>query len=644
MSSREHIQQRLAAAVSERYDVLDWIGGGGMAGVYLARHRIHGGFCAIKVLAEHFSHDENLVASFMQEARTAASLEGHPHIVRILDIAANDGLYYLIMNFIEGEDMSSYLERNGRLSPIETASVIWQVADALAWAHERGVVHRDLKPANIRLDSRGQVVVMDFGIAKVGATPSALTQMGATVGTPYYMSPEQIIGSGVDARSDLYALGVIAYQLVSGRRPFEGDNHQAIWHAHQTQTPTPIEELVPEIPKTLAFVISRLLEKDPDKRYQSAADVADHLERIVKTAAPVKLVPQLGKQLDEWRATPPSSSTLTSPASRPPAPPADNTVAMEPPVEPRLAPPPPSPATPPPQEPAAKPASKMAPVLIGLIALLVVLIAGVAYFAFQPSGPTQEVVVEPDPLPFEIETSTGLMALIPEGQAIAGDDAAESAKDWNPRRTITLPAFYIDRTEVSNASYKAFCEATSHPRPEDPPDDPGYFDNKPNHPVVNVSFRDAEAYAAWAGKRLPTNEEWEKAARGDDGRVYPWGDAAPTPRQANVDGDADGFPMQAPVDSLPVGVSPHGALHMVGNVWEMTSSEFRPSNFQMFLEDLRLSFPDASDEWISIRGGSFLSPAEDLDLQAYSRAGWPVNLKNEFIGFRCAKDPQPAGE
>jgi|GEM_PF-891055 len=643
MSSREHIQQRLASAVGERYDVLDWIGGGGMAGVYLARHRIHGGFCAIKVLAEHFSHDENLVASFMQEARTAASLEGHPHIVRILDIAASDGLYYLIMNFIEGEDMSSYLERHGRLTPIETASVIWQVADALAWAHERGVVHRDLKPANIRLDSRGQVVVMDFGIAKVGATPSALTQMGATVGTPYYMSPEQIIGSGVDARSDLYALGVIAYQLVTGRRPFEGDNHQAIWHAHQTQIPTPVEELVPDIPKTLAFVIARLLEKDPAKRYQSAADVAEHLERIVKTAPPVKLTPRLGKQLDEWRATPPSSSTLTSPPSSPPAPPppSDRTVAMPPPAEPQPEPPRADAAPTPSKKPGG---NKMLPVLIGVIGLLIVLIAGAAYYAFRGSPAPPQIVADPDPLPFEIETSTGLMALVPEGDAIAGDDVAESAKDWNPRRTITLPAFYIDRTEVSNASYKAFCEATSHPRPDDPPDDPGYFDNKPDHPVINVTFRDAEAYAAWAGKRLPTNEEWEKAARGSDGRVYPWGDAAPSPSQANVDGDADGFPAQAPVDSMPVGVSPHGALHMVGNVWEMTSSEFRPSNFHLFLDDLRLSFPDASDEWISIRGGSFRSPADDLDLQIYSRAGWPVNLKNEFIGFRCVQDPQPARE
>ncbi len=639
MSSREHIQQRLASVVGDRYDVLDWIGGGGMAGVYLARHRIHGGFCAIKVLAEHYSHDENLVASFMQEARTAASLEGHPHIVRILDIAEGGGLYYLIMNFIEGEDMSSFLDRRGRLTPIETASVIWQVADALAWAHERGVVHRDLKPANIRLDSRGQVVVMDFGIAKVGATPSALTQMGATVGTPYYMSPEQIIGSGVDARSDLYALGVIAYQLVTGVRPFEGDNHQAIWHAHQTLTPKPVEELVPDIPRTLSFVIARLLEKDPANRYQSAADAADHLERIVKSADPVKLTPQVGKQLDEWRSRPPSSSTFTRAPTTSLAQ-EDHTVALAGQDAPPSAPPPP--AIEPSKDETPRKKSPL-PLLAGAAVLLTLLLAGAAYVAFGPSSGVRETTDVPttQPLPYEIETPTGLMMLIPAEAGIVGDDVAESAKEWNPRRTIELPAFYIDRTEVPNELYKQFCDATSRDYPPDPPDDPGYFEGKLDHPVVNVSYEDARAYAAWADKRLPTNEEWEKAARGVDGRVYPWGDAPPAANHANVDGDADGFPAQAPVGSLPLSASPFGVLHTVGNVWEMTSGEFRPSNFHLFLTDLRLSFPNASDSWISIRGGSFLSPKDDPDLLPYSRAGWPVNLSNEFIGFRCVRDPDP---
>ncbi|MBI1358635.1 MAG: SUMF1/EgtB/PvdO family nonheme iron enzyme [Acidobacteria bacterium] len=643
MSSRQHIQERLAAAVSDRYEVLEWIGGGGMAGVYLARHRLHGGFCAIKVLAEHLADDENLVASFMQEARTAASLEGHPHIVRTIDIAANNGLYYLIMNYIEGEDMSSYLDRHGRLTPLETATVIYQVADALAWAHERGVVHRDLKPANIRLDKRGHVVVMDFGIAKVGATPSALTQMGATVGTPYYMSPEQIDGLPVDARSDLYALGVIAYQLVTGRRPFDGENHHAIWNAHRTVTPPPPEELAPDIPAPLSYVIQKLLQKDPAQRYQSAAEVADHLQRIVKSGDAVTLTPQIGKQIDHWRATPTSGVTFQQTGSSSSSTPLveDRTVAIPPPGRFDEPPARETPVQPPPPVQPEPPKKKglLAVALGGLIIVLIGLIGAVVWWIPKSATPDPPPNVNVD-LPVEIETPTGTMVLVPGGEAVLGDDVAESAKDWNQRRTIDLGPFYIDETEVSNAAYKAFHDATGHALPQPPKDDPDYFESKPNYPVVNITYEDAVAFAAWAGKRLPTNEEWEKAARGIDGRIYPWGDAPPGPQHANVAGDADGFPNLAPVDALPLSVSPFGALHLAGNVWELTASEFRPQNFHLFLEDMRLSYPNASQSWHSIRGGSYLSPGDDSDLRPYSRAGWPDNLADEFIGFRCAKDPE----
>ena len=612
-----------------------------MAGVYLARHRLHGGFCAIKVLAEHLAHDENLVASFMQEARTAASLEGHPHIVRTIDIAANNGLYYLIMNYIEGEDMSSYLERHGRLTPLETASVIHQVADALAWAHERGVVHRDLKPANIRLDKRGHVVVMDFGIAKVGATPSALTQMGATVGTPYYMSPEQIDGMTVDARSDLYALGVIAYQLVTGKRPFEGENHHAIWNAHRTYTPPPPEELAPDVPAPLSYVIQRLLQKDPAQRYQSASEVAVHLLRIVKSGDAVTLTPHIGKQIDHWRSSPTSGVTFQQAAQPQGAAPLleDRTVAIPQPDQQAARP---TGAQPPPPEAPAKPPKGKGPLIAALGGAVVVLLGLIgAALWLMPGADAPTVIDEPAlQLAAELETPTGIMVLVPAGPFVAGDDVDESAKDWNRRRTIELGAYYMDQTEVSNAAYKLYCDATGRAYPENPPADPSYFEGKPDHPVVNVSYDDAAAFATWAGKRLPTNEEWEKAARGVDGRVYPWGDAPPSPLQANVAGDADGFAGLAPVTSLPLSASPFGVMHLAGNVWELTASEFKPENFHLFLSDMRLSYPNASDSWHSIRGGSFLTPADDSDLKPYSRAGWPDNLADEFIGFRCVQDPR----
>ena len=188
-ASRQAIRSALQQVIGDKYEVLEWIGGGGMAEVFLARHRAHGGLFAVKVLAEGLADEPEIVARFMDEARTAATLGGHPNIAPVYDVGEWGSLHWLIMPYIEGEDLKSYLERHGRLSQPETVSIIRQAAEALAWAGERRFVHRDLKPANIRIDTSGRVIVLDFGIAKAGDAPSARTRAGETLGTPYYMSP-----------------------------------------------------------------------------------------------------------------------------------------------------------------------------------------------------------------------------------------------------------------------------------------------------------------------------------------------------------------------------------------------------------------------------------------------------------------------
>jgi serine/threonine protein kinase len=252
-----------------------------MASVYLARHRVHGGFCAVKVLADHLAKQPPLVRSFLTEARASASLDEHPNIVNIVDIDEHAGLYYMIMKYVEGEDLSSYLQRKkGALTWKQAAYVAAETAEALAWSHDRGVIHRDLKPSNIRLNRRGGITVMDFGIAKVGQTPSSFTEMGTRAGTPHYMAPEQIRGDRVDHRSDLYGLGVILYQMATGRRPFSGSNPAAIWQAHLNEEPTPPQEIEPSIPDPLNHIILNLLVKDVDRRYDTAARVARHLRTL----------------------------------------------------------------------------------------------------------------------------------------------------------------------------------------------------------------------------------------------------------------------------------------------------------------------------------------------------------------------------
>jgi serine/threonine protein kinase len=311
MQSSEVLRQRLTDAIGERYEVFDPIGAGGMATVFLTRHRVHGGFCAVKVLADHLAQQEPLVKSFLTEAQASASLDAHPNIVNIVDIDQSRGLYYMIMKYVEGEDLSSYLKRKGKLDWKQAAYIAQQVADALSFAHERGVIHRDLKPSNVRIGMRGGITVLDFGIAKIGQTPSSFTEMGARAGTPHYMAPEQIRGQSVDHRSDLYSLGVLLYEMALGERPFDGQNREAIWYAHATMEPPTPRELDPDIPEALSHIILNLLAKSPEDRYESAARVARHLrtlglEDVAETLEPVDQL-----DVDELRTRTLTPTSLT---------------------------------------------------------------------------------------------------------------------------------------------------------------------------------------------------------------------------------------------------------------------------------------------------------------------------------------------
>ncbi len=612
-SDEQQAIQSLQHAIGERYDVLERIGGGGMAEVYLARHRLHGGFCAVKVLADHLARDESIVSRFLQEARTAAALEGHPNIVRIVDIGQSNGLYYLLMPYVDGEDLESYLERRGRLTVEDACYVIRQVAEGLAWAHQRGVVHRDLKPANVRLDPRGGITVLDFGIAKAQAL-GTMTQVGEKLGTSYYMSPEQIRGESVDHRSDLYSLGVMFYELLTGERPFTGETHFAIEQGHLNEDPPAPDERDPSIPAEVGDVVHFLLQKRPEERYQSAQDVIAVLETWGPGRAPDGLRPERDTRLETYRQTRPEGGTQAftrDSGSRqealPPVP-IDN-------------------------ESTAKP-------LLLLLAAVVVLagaVAGVLWWANRPAPPA------PDPAPVAGTSENGAvtpdpgppppgMALVPAGNFSFGDAAADSP---NPRSSVYVGAFYIDRHEVSNRAYKEFCDQTARPYPAAASWDADYFTAKPDYPVVNVTFEDAESYAAWAGKRLPTEEEWEKAARGDDGRIYPWGFSSPI-TEANAEGRGDGHAETSPVSAFPDGASPYGALNMSGNVWEWTATKYPVTPEEM--ADMQSVMRESSSEWRVLKGGSFVTPADDRDLSAYMRAGSPINGKNPSIGFRCVKD------
>ena len=264
---------------SERYELNHLIARGGMAEVYRARDRLLDRPVALKVLFPELSVDRSFVERFRREAQAAANLS-HPNIVPVFDWGEDTGTYFIVMEFVDGRPLSSILKTSGPLSAERTADVGAHVAAALGYAHKHGVIHRDVKPGNVLITDEGQVKVTDFGIARAINTEESLTQTGAVMGTATYFSPEQAEGIGVDARSDIYSLGVVMFEMVTGRPPFLGDTPVAVASKHVREHPPAPRELNPAIPPTFEAIILKSMAKDPAHRYATAEELRADLLRF----------------------------------------------------------------------------------------------------------------------------------------------------------------------------------------------------------------------------------------------------------------------------------------------------------------------------------------------------------------------------
>lgn len=601
--NREQIQALLADALREKYEILKWIGGGGMAQVYLARHRIHGALFAVKVLSLDLAQDERIVARFVQEARTSATLAGHPNIVPIFDIGAENGLYFLIMQYVEGEDLLTYLRAHKKLTPREATKIIRQVADALVWACAKNVTHRDLKPSNLYMDQNGRIVVLDFGIAKAADVPGNLTLSSERLGTPYYMSPEQIRGEHCDTRSDLYSLGIVFFELLTGRKPFEGDTYREIELAHVQKAPPDLRELDNGIPPELCAIVYKLLKKDPKERYPSAKELIDDLERQgAGTPLGTRQRSVFDEQRTEARPQEPLKQALGNEGK----------------------------AAAPAMAASRKQSSSNRLLMVGIAVMALVLLAiGLLLFlrgrstSSEPKGVATAVPGNETTAPAKVKADRlgGQMVLVAAGAFILGRDESEDPESPTEKQTMKLPDFYVDETDVSNANYRKFCEESGHK----PPSTEGSAAH-PDYPVTNVSFDDAQAYASWIGKRLPSEAEWEKAARGTDGRIYPWGNEPWT----------DAPVAMHSVLSYPNRVSPYGAYNMAGNVFQWTTSHFQVS--RQYIADMTqaLGTTKFSHDWKVIKGGKFGSDTEFW--KTYTRRGFPRDIPSPVIGFRCVTE------
>lgn len=261
-----------------RYEIIDKIGSGGMANVYKAIDRVLNRYVAVKVLKKEFSADENFVKKFWSEAQSAAGLT-HANIVNVYDVAEDRGLYYIVMELVEGITLKDYIQKKGKLTAKEVIGITMQVSSAMDAAHSNNIIHRDIKPQNIIISKEGKVKVTDFGIAKATSSNTISTNV---MGSVHYTSPEQARGGFSDAKSDIYSLGITMYEMITGELPFDGDSTVSIALKHLQEDIVPPSELVPEIPYSLEQIIMKCTQKSADRRYANVAALARDLKRSIQ--------------------------------------------------------------------------------------------------------------------------------------------------------------------------------------------------------------------------------------------------------------------------------------------------------------------------------------------------------------------------
>src|SRR5713101_2263318 len=311
--------------LSNSYEIGAEIGRGGMAEVYLGHDRLLDRRVAVKVLSHVYASDPMSVERFRREAQAAAGLN-HPNIVAVYDWGQEGDTSFIVMEYVPGQTLRELLRSYGRLASTEAARIAAEIADALSFAHRNGVIHRDVKPGNVLITSEGQVKVADFGIARA-ESGDGLTQTGAIMGTATYFSPEQAQGLALDGRSDVYALGVVLYEMVTGVAPFIADSPVSVAFKHVREEPVPPSELVHDVPGAMDRIVLTAMAKDVTRRYQSAADLRGDLMRFERHrplmggpgVAAMAQVPSAAVDANATMATTPVAATATATAVSPAA-------------------------------------------------------------------------------------------------------------------------------------------------------------------------------------------------------------------------------------------------------------------------------------------------------------------------------------
>ncbi len=640
------MQPKLGQTIGN-YEVVSPFGEGGMGELFLGRHRTLAREVIIKTIrTEDFSprQIEHLRQRLEREAYIQSQLD-HPNIVRVYDFIATEEATCMVMEYVPGRDLRKMIAREtGAIMPARAIKLFKQILRSIDYAHHfiysdknghkhQGIIHRDLKPANILITPNDIAKVTDFGIVKLRGVKGG-TQMGFNPGTPEYMSPEQARGRELDHRSDLYSLGVVFYEMLTGNVPFsdtgEGTSDYEIRRGHIELAPPPLRQFKGDISPALEAIVLKSLEKDPDARYQTARDFYIVLEEFERTgaadfsrvAAParntlnddgrgtgVAIVDVTTIGFNEHQTSAVSGLTEVSQSvnGRPYSNGAFTAMEKEGLQDYRRSP-----------LPKVDDSDQTKRSLfLGLAALaLVASLAGI-WTTYQrwktPAIP---------PNANNVSIPLGMIR-IPGGTFKMGFDEGDFE---SPAHDVTVKPFLLDETEVTNEQYQQFVDVAVAQPPKHWSNG-RYPDGEAKLPVVYVSWDDAAAYAKWAGKRLPTEEEWEFAARGTTGRLYPYGNEW-KPSFSNA--FEDGYGQPRPVQSYPDGRSPFSVYDMAGNVLEWTASEFK------LYAGSKLKDGDLPGSGSKVtRGGAFNARAKFQT--TYDRYFYPPTEKTNFIGFRCAK-------
>ena len=639
--------------IAERYRVESFLGKGGMAEVYKVWDQKRSVYLAMKILHANLAEDIVFLRRFKREAQTLSKLQ-HPNIVRFYGTEQDGDLVYMLMDYVEGTTLRKEIfQAKGPLAMEWILEIMKSVCAALDYAHKSGFVHCDAKPANIMIHKNGAVYVSDFGIARMTEASTA-TMVGA--GTPAYMAPEQARGETPVPQTDIYSLGVVLFEMLTGgERPFTGESAKTTgstsekvrWEQIRLPAPPP-SKFNSSIAQSIDEIVLKCLEKSPVARYLSATDLLSDLTRQIAQAN----VPEQPKS----EKTPVSAGAMRIDSLNLSEQPKGEKAPQKQPIsQPKEV-----------QKANPLPRRKMGLAFVsliggGIVILVFFLIFGKSMLSqpglpvptatsvsststFTPALPVTNAPsltnIPAPTLPPTLPSTLGIgstqispndgavMVFVPAGDFEMGSN--DGNNDEQPVHTVYLDGFWIDQTEVTNAMYtKCVADGTCQkPASTNSSSHSSYYGNSEfdDYPVIYVDWNMANAYCSWAGRRLPTEVEWEKAARGTQAFTYPWGNASPNSGLLNYN--------QNVYDTMKVGqytdgASIYGALDMAGNVWEWVSSLYQSYPYDAH---------DGRENMISsdarvLRGGSWVS--DGYSVRSSYRYEHVPGFTYDYFGFRC---------